>query len=404
MADPDASQGDTQIADPDAKGDTVRKSSRLQAKRTRDAQGDNAATSSSKCTPEEKRQTNATRQQKIRDNRKANPEEYKAFKASEAERHKVYRANRSEERIQRDRETARLRQQKRRERLKAEGISPSDKAKTRKMSIENKEKNRVRMQNYRANMTEEQKEAEREKRRIHKRHEVPMEMEEPMEIEEPQSEDLPTTPTKDEDVALVLESYNTNSAKLKAVTRVEAMLPKKKGKCVSVLQELNKRAFKSPIKQAIMRREGLLPAEEQKQLQDQASCFGEVLDATKKNRNTGDRQKRADIVGPIVKRLGKHGNRVKLQRKLGITWKYLVKCSLLETEEVSARKKRSDCLSENTVDAVTEFFNRGDISKVDPTAKAVSTKTLKPKRYLESSLQAAHQQFLEQHPDINISF
>ena len=68
-------------------------------------------------------------------------------------------------------------------------------------------------------------------------------------------------------------------------------------------------------------------------------------------------------------------------------------------------KKRCDALSEEQQNAVEDFYQRGDISRDDPSQAAVSVRTGKSKRFLEKTLKEAHDQYQsEQRDGRKISF
>ena len=88
-----------------------------------------------------------------------------------------------------------------------------------------------------------------------------------------------------------------------------------------------------------------------------------------------------------------------MRKKYGISFSFMKKCR----SQVFDRKRPSNALSTETVQKATDFFNRGDVSRTDPSFAYVSLKTQEPKRVMEVTLKAAHQIF-EEEANTTISF
>ena len=62
---------------------------------------------------------------------------------------------------------------------------------------------------------------------------------------------------------------------------------------------------------------------------------------------------------------------------------------------VSKRQGRMPC-HHKCKNRLRDFYERGDIVRINPSQKAVSKKTLKPSRHMEVSIKQAHELFLRE--------
>ena len=103
------------------------------------------------------------------------------------------------------------------------------------------------------------------------------------------------------------------------------------------------------------------------------------------------RRKKITLVKTPLEKCKQHsGLHFQLQRNLKDSGKFLLKCQENSEENCRGTKKRKGALPDETKKITEDFYNRGDITKINPTTKTVSKKTLQPTRYMETALTDAH--------------
>jgi len=106
------------------------------------------------------------------------------------------------------------------------------------------------------------------------------------------------------------------------------------------------------------------------------------------------RRKKITLVKTLLEKCKQHrGLHFQLQRDLKVSRKFLLKCHENNEDNCLGTKKRKDALPHETKKIIEDFCNRGDITKINPTTKTVSKKTMQPTRYMETTLTDAHRQF-----------
>ena len=117
------------------------------------------------------------------------------------------------------------------------------------------------------------------------------------------------------------------------------------------------------------------------------------------------RRKKITLVKTLLEKCKQHrGLHFQLQHDLKVSRKFLLKCHENNEDNCLATKKRKDAQPDETKKITEDFYNRGDITKINPTTKTVSKKTMQPTRYMETTLTDAHRQFSAENPNVKVSF
>ncbi|XP_063446520.1 uncharacterized protein LOC134726055 [Mytilus trossulus] len=328
-----------------------------------------------------------------RDRLKENPDTYKAYLASEAERNRAYRAKLGDQQRERQREKTRIRVQKFREKNKSALIlkTPQEDAlvqqktpKTRQKVKDQREYWRDKKKEQRKNMTAQKRRRVNEKRRLN--------------YAEKRVKKL-TTKEKEKEERTISPGYKTKEAERKAVYRAKQSLPSSPNKFASVLAGIA--ASATPRKRAALQNDGIiLTPSKRRRLemcsQSLAKITGEIQ-SKKYKRSKLALSRRRILASSIVWSSNTH-----MRKNYGMSWAFAYKCSKLKG--VWTDKKRSDALDEDTIKKVEDFFRQPCNSRCLPDKKHVSKKTMEPKRIMEVSIVDTYEKFREQNAECNISF
>ncbi|XP_033755233.1 uncharacterized protein LOC117338131 isoform X1 [Pecten maximus] len=323
--------------------------------------------------------TTAEQKRKIskewRERLKENPAKYKEHRLVETLRLQDYRKNLSNEQKEIQKGQARLRQQRYRNKKKLEGhiTSKAPVNKTRASKEVQRQTWREAKRLQRMNLSHQKKRRINERRRkIYHEKKQPKSSEKEKEIHPVDN-----------------ESLMTQVAKRKAVSRCLRVLPKNPKKYAEVVTQLYRRK-----KQA----------------------FG--LDATEKKKNTttlivkeklmelrNRRKERDNRIRRIIHASLAAKGRISraTQKEFGLS-KKLSKLSVDELEN-EGRKARSDCLPDDAVKEVTEFYQSSEMSRELPLQRLVSAKKMtEPRKALEQSLVQSYKTFKTKYPENKLSY
>lgn len=75
-------------------------------------------------------------------------------------------------------------------------------------------------------------------------------------------------------------------------------------------------------------------------------------------------------------------------KHFGFSRSFMSKCK----SQNIARKKRSDCITQNALETIHNFYSREDVSRTDPSQSSISTRTGKPKYFMQKRLKEAYTQ------------
>ncbi|CAC5413756.1 unnamed protein product [Mytilus coruscus] len=329
-----------------------------------------------------------------RDRLKENPDTYKAYLASEAERNRAYRARLDDQQRERQREKTRIRVQKFREKTKSAMTlkTPNDDAlvqpktpKTRQKVKDQREYWRNKKKEQRKNMTAQKRRRVNEKRRLN--------------YAEKRDKKL-TTKEKEKEARTTTTGYKTKEAERKAVYRAKQSLPSSSNKFASVLAGIA--ASATPRKRAALENDGIILTPSKRRRLDMCSqSLAKITDeiqSKKYKRSKLALSRRRILASSIVWSSNTH------EKKLWYVRAFAYKCSKLKG--VWTDKKRSDALDEDTIKKKLKIFFSGNrvIQDAYRTKKHVSKKTMEAKRILEVSLVDTYEKFKEQNTECSISF
>ncbi|PIK53459.1 hypothetical protein BSL78_09645 [Apostichopus japonicus] len=326
---------------------------------------------------------------------KADQECYVQYRAKETERVKEYRQTMSQEAKERTNETARLRMKKYRERKRLENIhekvnAKSDRSMQTRSEKEKKsnqrEKWRLYKQRYRAGLNSQKRRRIREKDAAAKRNKAHK-----RQLDNPE----PPASTNTENVGN--STFPSPNARRKAISRARLSIPKTREKYAEVVAALVNKA--SPRKKDLLAKQGIGSPN--------AADQSNVLAAIQKTCGSlGKRQKRTFTMH-LVSSLkdSKYGLKRRTSQYLGLRWKYLMKYSSLAKKNVNieAKKSRSDAISADITAAVAEHYERAEVSTQMPNKKNIG-KANAAKHVLQKTVKKTYQSFLEENPNMSVSF
>ena len=333
------------------------------------------------------KKTAAQRSKNYRDKIKQDPEKYITYLEREKERNRKCRENWSSEQKIHQREKTRLRVRKWREERKPEEIvklKKKTKPKTRAQVSSQREYWQRKKEEQRAKYSSQKRRRINEKRRLQYK------------LDKSKSTTENLMPAESTETH---QGYSTKEAERKAIYRASLHLPSSPEKFASVVGGLTAKA--TPRKREALTKHGLLLTPTKKRhlrLSQEIICkMKDDLHKTRKHRTKEVLKKRRLLTSFILKDAEK--------RKAGISWKFAVKCSKLKDvwEEDSETPKRSDALTEDTIDKIEKFYKDFDTVCL-PDKKQASLKSEEPKRILQSSLRDNYNEFLKENQECTLSF
>ncbi|KAJ8047473.1 hypothetical protein HOLleu_06479 [Holothuria leucospilota] len=323
--------------------------------------------------------TPAAYQREYRQKIKASKEIYAIHLEHERIRARLFRMKRTEEQKARDRELGRERSRRYRQKHKGEanstGEGPAKKV-TRAERQALREKWRLAKQKQRMNMSVQKRRRINEKRR------------ESYALRNKPDSSAVTPPTNQP------EAFDSNSALRKAVSRSLRILPKNSTKFAQVMSSIVKRATPKR-KKALQDRIILSPTQKRRLDFLERNSVRSVIEEIKKKRSKRDLELRRLIhLATTVK------NKLKKRtahQEFGLSWNFL---KLHSSQHLNrSRKKRTDAFSADKIRVVSDFYNRGDVSRDLPCASS-SQKT----KVMECTIASAFKMFQEENPAFRISY
>ena len=148
---------------------------------------------------------------------------------------------------------------------------------------------------------------------------------------------------------------------------------------------------KSRRKRKALADRNILPSTTRKELEYSAALEKEVGKEYQQLRNSKKKHhvsKRATLSSVLLSTSSASAGQRSLRRirkKYGISFKFMKKCHSQNFD----RKRPTNALSVETAQKVKEF-NRGDVSRTDPSPASVSLKTQEPKRVMEMTLKVVN--------------
>lgn len=181
----------------------------------------------------------------------------------------------------------------------------------------------------------------------------------------------------------------TPEAKRKALYRVRQHMPSDAKKYAAVLTGLMKTTPRK--RKAISKEVSLTPTKKQRLdfLEESMQNVKGELEKSKNTNKTADVKKRKLIAQSVFATLRKYRKLKRSSSEIGIRYKTMLKWS---TQESDDRKKRSDALSSNMIQEVTDFFIKPNISINNPDKKHVK-KDLKAKHFMTITKKEAYKTF-----------
>lgn len=322
--------------------------------------------------------TGAEYQKEYRLRLKESKEKNDAHQYHEKIRAKLWRLNRSEDGKTNDRELNRLRARRYRERKKAEGKNTTKATKKKVTRAERqmqKEKWCLSKKKQRAQMSSQAKRRMNEKRRA-----------------KYAATKAALTPVGSLTVPAT-NGFTSSTAKRKAVSRSLRILPKDPEKFAEVVSAFVKNA--TPRKKTALKQRLVLSPSQKKRLDFLAeNSVKSVVQELKKTRTKRDSQLRHLL--HVTTAIKNKVNKRTAHKQLGFSWNYLKKPHFPHFQNL--RKHRTDAFSTTKAKVVTDFYNRGDISREMP----VRGKT--PLRVMECTTAQAFTIFKRENPGFRISF
>ncbi|KAL3861011.1 hypothetical protein ACJMK2_007104 [Sinanodonta woodiana] len=364
----------------------IRTSDRLAEKRSLPdpIQSESSVTTSDSAN-ESKLSAGAKRNRRYRQRLKDDPLQYNAYREKETQRLKIYKANLTLEQKDFEREKTRIRVAEWRKRQKELGKPlKNPKPQTRACVEERREKDRLRQQRYRAGLAQRpQKRGWMTKKKLQQE-----EAKKRVEMLEPSStEKSPAC---------------TPALKSKETLKLIKKLPKDPQLFAEVIEEVVETVqFTSPRKKHALQLKNILPRFARREIAFSTAVLDEVTESYQqlKNLKTSAHNVKRAALANILLKANKRSSINFIRKKYGLSYHYIKKCQTQTFE-----RKQSRCaMPKETIQKVVDFFKRGDISRCDPSPASVSKKTHAPRRYMEKTLKDAYKQFVEE-TKIEISF
>ncbi|KAK7089483.1 hypothetical protein V1264_024849 [Littorina saxatilis] len=369
------------------------------------------------------KKTAAEASRDFRMRRKEDPETYKLHCEYENNRVKVFMATLSDEKRKAYNEVTAKRAKRWRNKQKANGNPCSSyiPPKTRKEKEEQRNKWAENQRKRRANMTEEDRELAKKKRRANYAAKQ-QQLKEDCRPHDPISQDSHQASTSTQvtpssvdmtssnlsDSSIQPSSCKEKIAMYKAVSRTRKSLPKDKKKRAQVLSSLLHRS--SPATKKFVHAQN--PSKEKecaarKELDFAIDSIQESMVNLRKRRNKKDMKARRTVAAMLSL---KRKYTVAESTRLGIGYRLFVKSSKvkdLDALDLDERKKRKDCIAQEAVDKVEQFYRRTDVSRSLPDARSARKKksgeALLAMRVMERSSESAFVAFKEDFPDVKLS-
>ena len=187
------------------------------------------------------------------------------------------------------------------------------------------------------------------------------------------------------------EDYQTPAAKRKAISRVKFVSPRNPKRYASIVKGMISTA--SPRKKKALLELGIQSPKKANEMEETfhavQSSLSELMNQRKRSTQT---QRRG-----FVRSLAKHYSDLRVAKMaLGVRKDFLVKCCNLPQEVA----RRSDALSDTTIQKVKDFYIRPEISITLPDTKKV--KGGQSRHVLQKTLANSYDDFKVEHPDIKI--
>ena len=162
--------------------------------------------------------------------------------------------------------------------------------------------------------------------------------------------------------------YSTPSAKRKAASWAKGMLPADAGKFADAIDHIIANATSN--KKAALREKGLhSPGMKQRKLDFHTRMSTTLLVKESHQRNE-DHWKVRRAITAFLPTLNKHRMLNEISRTTEITWKYLMQyTNTKDEEEEFLRKKRSDTISQETVQAISRHYSDHEATTPSPNYK-----------------------------------
>lgn len=338
--------------------------------------------------------TSAQLQQDYRNRVKTNPVVYKAQCEYDNIRIKVYKATLSEEKKEQYRKKTRERLRKFRAKKKADGIQPQEQRQTRGAQERQKKKWRTQKAEQRALKSCQTVRRDNERRRTKYAEKKRAEQEKKRKmLHREQANSKPEDST---------HGYSSRRALMKAVRNTRSSLPTCSSQAADIITVLVSKA--SPTCKRKLLDHCIVSPNSKKglsALKETTTMLKRTMQGLSKQRNAKAMQTKRLMAASLGVR-NKYLNMKQKKECLGFSYKGLKRV----TSGNVNRKRRSDCLSLETINNVDSFFNRCDVSRALPDARSASTKgnIVIGRMILESTLKTAYDNFLSENPENDLSF
>ncbi|XP_052214888.1 uncharacterized protein LOC127833585 [Dreissena polymorpha] len=328
-------------------------------------------------------------------------------KEKERQRKKEYRARMKEsisnDEILRQREMSRIRQKRfnenKKRKLEGEGeteaVKPAraKKAITRRESLKQREYWRAKKREQRANMTSQKKRRIREKERARyaKRKQSLA----------PCTTFAETTTTSDSYTAPTESPSLLSSAATKQrAYRLKKNIPKTPEKFAQVMGHILLNS--TPRQKTCLRRIGISSSPRKEEAYRYSKSIIETIRSIKEKRQQKWLAVKRCLITSI-KSTRKARNYKKMSEATGLSYRALKKYTHDDLSDLTSyqRKRRQDCLTEETIEQVKSHYEAS--ASFVPDIKAVSKKTFKSQKVLDRPLARIYESFKSKHPDIDIS-
>ena len=302
---------------------------------------------------------------------------------------KTYKLNMSAEKKEQYREKTRLRVQKYRRKKHAEGKVTKEKVLTRKEKEKKLQSWREQKRKQHAGETRIQRDARNARRReLYAQKKT-----------KSHSNDSHTHSHPDPLLtALTVNNkppFQTDSALKKAAYRSKQHLPRDPEKRTAVLAELCSQ--QTPTKRKILKNKILSPNSKKKL--HFIENIREELNSLKSRRNEKALKKKRILAELLIK---KYTITVRQSKEIGICYKMLRRS---KTSDIDYRKKRKDVTPQNIKCVVEKFYERTDIARSLPDARASTKGQISSvgRMVMERSIDSAYSLFVSENPDIKLS-
>ncbi|KAK6970606.1 hypothetical protein BgiMline_026285 [Biomphalaria glabrata] len=333
----------------------------------------------------------AIRYRRHREKLQADPEKFAAFKEKDRKRSVLYRQNITPEKRERARLLSNLRTQKCRQKKKELGLPLNEKKvkpETRAAVLERREKERLRKAAYRAKLSPHEKAWINRKRKERKQQANSPQANSPLCVNSAEvGESLGT-------------GFQTPVAKRMAVSRALMKLPRSPKKYAAVVEGLSQ--IRSPRRSKALQDIGFLRLPERRKLiflNNINESIKTYLHSTSKKRSQMSNARR-QVLCNILTKYNKFRGCATHFKHFGFSRSFMSKCK----SQNIARKKRSDCITQNALEKIHNFYSREDVSRTDPSQSSVSARTGKPKRFMQKTLKEAYTQLSTHAPTLKVSF